>query len=213
MTEAMRKGFQINIHSIGDRGNRLSLDALEKALEAVPGGQATRPRIEHAQVIAPTDIGRFAGLGVIASMQPTHCTSDMYWAEERLGPDRAEGAYAWRKLRDSGARLACGSDFPVESEDPLPGIYAAVTRQDGKGWPQGGWHPEERMTMEEAIGCFTREAAYAAFEEDRRGTLTPGKYADITVLDRDITSLPPEEILRARVEMTIVGGEIAYRRD
>ncbi|MCZ6670222.1 MAG: amidohydrolase [Acidobacteria bacterium] len=209
--EAMATGYQVNIHAIGDRGNRLALDALEEATRQAPIGAALRHRIEHAQVLEDADIPRFAKLGVIASMQPTHCTSDMYWAAERLGETRARGAYAWNRLRQTGARLACGSDFPVESQAPLEGIYAAVTRQDRKGWPAGGWHPEERMSLEEAIRCFTIDAAYAAFEEEHRGTIRPGKRADFTVLDNDITALPPEEILKTGIEMTIVGGEIVYR--
>ncbi|HET6372737.1 MAG TPA: amidohydrolase [Candidatus Polarisedimenticolia bacterium] len=208
---AARGGFQLCIHAIGDRGCRLALDALEAGIAASPG-RDHRFRVEHAQVLAPEEIPRFGRLGIIASMQPTHATSDMYWAEERLGPERVRGAYAWRRLLSSGARLACGSDFPVESEKPLLGFYAAVTRQDAKGWPEGGWFPDQRLTREEALKCFTLDAAYAAFEESTRGSIVAGKLADLTVLSADIMSIPAAAILKTSVEMTIVGGRIAYER-
>ena len=169
-----------------------------------------RLRIEHAQVLSPDDIPRFAKLKIIASMQPTHATSDMYWASDRVGPERVRGAYAWRTLLDSGARLACGSDFPVESENPLLGFYAAVTRQDLKGWPEGGWQPQQRLTREEALACFTTEPAWAAFEENSRGKLQTGYAADLTVLSRDIMKVPAAEIPGTTVKMTIVGGKVAY---
>jgi len=206
--QAARAGFQVCIHAIGDRGNRLALDVLEAA-GRVPGSPG-RHRIEHAQVLAPEDLPRFAALGVIASMQPTHATSDMYWAEQRIGARRVQGAYAWRSLLSGGARLACGSDFPVESEAPLAGYYAAVTRQDAKGWPEGGWRPDQRLSREEALACFTKDAAYAAFEEKSRGTISVGRLADLTVLSSDILTVPAPEILKTRVLKTIVGGRIAY---
>ena len=152
-------------------------------------------------------------MGVVASMQPTHVTSDMYWAEDRVGPERIKGAYAWRKLMDTGAVIACGSDFPVEGVNPLWGIYAAVTRQDHKGWPEGSWYPGERMTLYEAVAGFTRHAAYASFEEDIKGTLEPGKLADVTVLDKDLFQIPASEILGTRVRLTVVGGRVVYRSE
>jgi predicted amidohydrolase YtcJ len=208
---ALRRGFQVNTHAIGDAANRFVLDGYEKAF-AAGGGARQRFRIEHAQVLAPADIPRFKALDVIPSMQPTHCTSDMYWAEARVGPQRAQGAYVWKTFLEQGVPIAGGSDAPVEKIAVLPGLHAAVTRQDAKGWPAGGWHPEQRVNLREAIEMFTRGAAYAAFEEADRGTIEVGKRADFTVLSRDITALPPAEILKTEVVMTIVGGEIAYRR-
>src|SRR5690606_3190378 len=150
---------------------------------------------------------------VVASMQPTHATSDMYWAPARVGPERIRGAYAWRSLLDSGARLAFGSDFPVERVDPLLGFYAAVTRQDAKGWPEGGWLPDERLTREEALRAFTLDAAYAAFQEADLGSLTPGKRADFVVLSRDVMNVPAPEILEAEVVATYVDGRPVYARN
>ncbi len=208
--EARKNGWQLWIHAIGDRGNRIGLDAFRKAAAAVPkappGGD--RPRIEHAQVVAPADIPRFAAENVIASMQPTHATSDMPWAEQRVGPGRIRGAYAWRSLKRTGARLAGGSDFPVESENPLLGFYAAVTRQDLSGNPPGGWRPQERLTREEALALFTTDAAYAAFEEDRRGRIAPGYEADLTVLAQDPMTVPAREIPTIAAPLVIVGGKV-----
>ena len=210
--KAFRGGFQPWIHAIGDRGNWQALDAYEKALEAAKPSDA-RPRIEHAQVVAPGDFERFAKLGVIASVQPTHATSDWSWAEARLGKDRVKGAYAWRTLLKAGVRLAGGSDFPVEEESPLLGIYAGVTRQDLTGKPPGGWRPEEGLGRAEALRLFTSDAAYAEFAEKRRGRIEPGFDADFTVLDREIFApgTPAGEILKAKVVMTVVGGEIVYK--
>jgi predicted amidohydrolase YtcJ len=208
---AVRRGFQVNTHAIGDAANRFVLDAYEKAF-AAGGGARQRFRVEHAQVLAPSDVPRFKALDVIPSMQPTHCTSDMYWAEARVGPQRAQGAYLWKAFLDQGVPIAGGSDAPVEEIAVLPGIFAAVTRQDAKGWPPGGWHPGQRVTLREAIEMFARGAAYAAFEEKDRGTIETGKRADFTVLSRDITTLPPAEILKTEVVMTVVGGEVAYKR-
>ena len=209
---AMACGFQVNTHAIGDRGNRIVLDAYEAAMERL-GATRGRHRVEHAQIVAPADIPRFAALDVIASVQPTHATSDMYWAEDRLGHERIEGAYAWRSLLDRGARLALGSDFPVEQVDPLLGFYAAVTRQDGEGWPEGGWHPEERLTRHEALRGFTLDAAYSAFQEDDRGSLEPGKLADFVILSQDIMEVRPEAILDTEVIATYLGGAPIYTRD
>ncbi|HEX7615145.1 MAG TPA: amidohydrolase [Thermoanaerobaculia bacterium] len=210
--KAFRGGFQVWTHAIGDRANRTTLDAYEKALSSVRPVDP-RPRIEHVQVLAPGDAERFAKLGVIASMQPTHATSDWIWAEARLGKARVKGSYAWRTLLKTGARLAGGSDFPVESEEPLLGIYAAVTRQETTGKPPGGWRMEEALTRREALRLFTADNAYAEFAEKRRGRIATGFDADFTVLDRDVFSAatPAAEILKAKVVMTVVGGEIVYR--
>ncbi|SHK72433.1 amidohydrolase [Rhodothermus profundi] len=209
VARAMQCGFQVNTHAIGDRGVRVVLDVYEKALQTL-GRTVGRHRVEHAQVIAPEDFARFAQLNIIASMQPTHATSDMYWAEDRLGPERVQGAYAWRTLLQHGVRLAFGSDFPVESVNPLLGFYAAITRQDADGWPEGGWYPEQRLTREEALRAFTLDAAYAAFQEHELGSLTPGKYADFVVLSHDIMTVPPAQILQTRVLATFLGGQCVY---
>jgi predicted amidohydrolase YtcJ len=214
-TEARRKGWQLWVHAIGDRANRIALDAFEAAAAAVPDAPAggTRPRIEHAQILALEEFPRFSSLSVIASIQPTHATSDMLWAEARVGPSRIAGAYAWRRLRNSSVRLAGGSDAPVESENPLLGFYAAVTRQDVDGKPPGGWRPGERLSPAEALALFTSDAAYAAFEEDWRGRIAPGYAADLTILARDPLVLPAAEIPTIPVRMTIVGGRIVHGGD
>lgn len=199
-------GFQVNTHAIGDRAVRNVIDAYEQA-GVTP---ADRFRVEHFQVVAPSDFERVARDGIIASMQPTHATSDMYWAEQRIGPVRIRGAYAWRTVLNAGARLALGSDFPVEAVNPFFGIYAAVTRQDQKGFPPGGWYPEQKLTLQEAIRGFTSDAAYAAFEEATRGTIEPGKFADFTVVEGDLYAMPQSELFKAKVRYTIVGGEIVY---
>ncbi|HJU85994.1 MAG TPA: amidohydrolase family protein [Gemmatimonadota bacterium] len=206
VARALDRDLQPAIHAIGDAGVRAALDAIEAASPS----SGRRPRIEHSQVIALEDIPRYAELGVIASYQPTHATSDMYWAEDRVGPERIQGAYAWRRMRDTGARLACGSDFPVESPNPFFGIYAAVTRQDQEGWPEGGWRPEERMTREEALACFTLDAAWAAGMEDEVGTLAVGKRADFIVVDRDPLTAPAEDLWKIRVLRTVIDGETVY---
>jgi predicted amidohydrolase YtcJ len=207
-------GWQVAMHAIGDRGNRVALNAIERARQALPG-RDLRARIEHAQILDPADIPRFKALGAIASMQPIHCTMDMGFTEARVGPGRVRGAYAFRSLLDSGARVVAGSDtpgFPIDYNNPLWGIHAAVTRQDIDGKPAGGWYPEHRVTRMEALRMFTLDAAYAAFEEDSKGSLTPGKLADITVLSKDILSIPEAEIPHVEAVMTIVGGKVAYRR-
>lgn len=207
-------GWQLWIHAIGDRGNRVALDAFAAARRSQPRPPAggDRPRIEHAQVVAAADLPRFAREGVIASMQPTHATSDMGWAEARVGADRIRGAYAWRSLLRSGARLAGGSDFPVESPDPLLGFYAAVTRQDLSGAPPGGWRPDERVSRSEALALFTSDAAWAAFEENRRGRIAPGFDADLTVFARDPMTAAPKDIPEIPVVLTLVGGRVAHGR-
>ena len=209
LTRAIAQGFQVNTHAIGDGANRFVLDAYERAFGGYDGSRY-RFRIEHAQVLAPSDVPRFKSLGVIPSMQPTHCTSDMYWAEARLGPERAKGAYLWKTFLAQGVPVAGGSDAPVEEVAVVPGLYAAVTRQDAKGWPAGGWHPEERVTIEEALAMFSRHAAFAAFEEHERGEIAGGRRADLTVLSRDVTAVPPAEILSTTVALTIVGGRIVH---
>ncbi len=204
-------GFQVWIHAIGDRANREALDAYEAAEKAVPV-RDPRPRIEHAQVVAPEDRPRFARLGVIASIQPSFTTSDMPWAEARLSPRRIGEAYAWRTLEKAGARLAGGSDFPIESNDPRKGIHAAATREDASGNPPGGWRAEEDLSRADAVALYTSGAAYAMFQEDRRGSIAAGKDADFTILDRDLGTCPAGEIPRARVLMTVVAGNVAYPR-
>jgi len=211
LRQAVARGFQVTTHAIGDRANRFVLDAYQAAFVGLTGGGADRRfRIEHAQVLAPEDVPRFKSLGVIPSVQPTHCTSDMYWATDRVGPERAKGAYLWKTFLKQGVVLAAGSDAPVESIAVLPGLHAAVTRQDAKGWPAGGWHPEERVTIEEALGMFSEGAAYAAFEEKDLGRITAGMRADLTVLGKDPTAIAPVELLTTPVVMTIVGGVVEY---
>jgi len=208
---AIKHGFQVNTHAIGDRGNRETLDLYQAAFEeAGVDGHDLRWRVEHAQHLHPDDIGRFAQLGVIPSMQAIHCTSDGPWVYQRLGAERAEsGAYMWRDLLDSGAVVNNGTDTPVEDVDPLPGFYASVTRI----MPNGeAFFPEQAMTREEALASYTLNGAYSAFEEDVKGSITPGKYADITVLSRDIMTVPAEEILETDVLYTIVGGEVRYQK-
>ena len=211
---ARENGWQLWIHAIGDRGNREALDAFAAASRAVPrpppGGD--RPRVEHAQIVSPQDIPRFAAERVIASVQPTHATSDMDWAERRVGADRIRGAYAWRTLVRAGARLAGGSDFPVESENPLLGFYAAVTRQDPSGRPPGGWRADEALSRVEALALFTSDAAWAAFEEDRRGRIAPGFDADLTVFAADPMKAPASKIPSIPVLLTVVGGRIVHGR-
>jgi predicted amidohydrolase YtcJ len=206
------KGWQLWIHAIGDRGNRAALDAFAAGEAATPGGPAgrNRPRIEHAQVIALSDVARFHRENVIASIQPTHATSDMGWAEKRVGPERIKGAYAWRTLVSAGVRLAGGSDFPVESENPLQGFHAAVTRQDADGKPPGGWRRDERLTRAEALSLFTTDAAYAAFEENRRGRIAAGFDADFTVFAADPMTAPDDKILSIRTLATIVAGTLVH---
>jgi predicted amidohydrolase YtcJ len=209
--QAREKGWQLWIHAIGDLGNRVALDAFRKAAEAFPAESSRgtgRPRIEHAQVVATDDLPRFGREGVIASVQPTHATSDMPWAEARVGRERVRGAYAWRSLKNGGARLAGGSDFPVESENPLSGFYAAITRQDLRGEPAGGWRSSEKLTRREALALFTSDAAYAAFEEKARGRIAPGFAADLTVFRGDPLTVPEREIPGIATVMTIVNGRI-----
>lgn len=203
---ARQHGFQVGAHAIGDRGSTIVIDAYEQA-GAVPDD---RFRIEHLQVVRLEDLDRVRAMGVIASMQPTHATSDMPWAEQRLGPERIKGGYAWRSVLDTGIPLAFGSDFPVEEVSPFLGLHAAATRQDLDGHPPGGWTPDEKVSIREAIHGFTEGAAYAAFAEDRRGRIDPGKQADFVVLDRNLLEIEPREIPRTKVIFTVTGGEIVY---
>jgi len=200
-------GLQVNIHAIGDRGNRVTLDVLTAVNDADNPG---RHRIEHSQVIALEDFQRFKDLNIIASVQPTHATSDMYWAEDRVGDQRIKGAYAWQKFINLGIPLALGSDFPVEKPEPLLGFYAAVARQDAKGWPEGGWYPQERLSREQALHGFTLGAAYSAFQEDLLGSISVGKFADFVVLSKDIMTVPDKQILDAKVLKTIINGNAIF---
>jgi predicted amidohydrolase YtcJ len=207
----LQNGFQVNVHAIGDRTNRMVLDAFESALEEVPTADH-RFRIEHAQIVHFQDLPRFAELDVIPSMQGSHQTSDMYWAIDRLGWTRVQGAYAWRTLLNSGVVIPNGSDFPVEEVNPLISFRAFITRQDADGWPAGGWFPSERTTRDEALKSMTLWPAYGAFMEDVSGSLSPGKYADFVVLDQDIMKIAPERILDTQVLLTVLGGKVVYRK-
>jgi predicted amidohydrolase YtcJ len=207
---SLQRGFQVCTHAIGDAANRMVLNAYERALRESVEARDVRLRIEHAQVLSPQDIPRFAKLGVIVSMQPVHCTSDMPWAEKRLGPERIKGAYAWRSVLATGAHVPFSSDFPGETLNPFYGIYAAITRQDPSGNPAGGWHPEQKVTLDDALRGYTVEAAYAEFADKDKGTIETGKLADFTVIDKDITRLPPKEILSIAVLETFVGGKPVY---
>jgi predicted amidohydrolase YtcJ len=214
LEDALRRGLQIQAHAIGDRGNRMMLDLYEKAFAAVPAGQRKvaepRWRIEHAQILSEADIPRFARLGVIASMQPSHAIGDLYFAPSRLGKERLAGAYAWQALWRSGAVFAAGSDAPVERGEPMIEFYAAVARRSLDGFANDDWHPEQRLTREQALRAMTLNAAYAAFEEQERGSIEVGKWADFTVLSADIMQIPEADILKTRCLMTIVGGEVVY---
>lgn len=209
--KAINCGFQVGLHAIGDRGNRVALDAFEAVIPRYPDNPG-RHRIEHAQTLTKADIPRFSELGIIAAMQPTHATSDMYWVEERLGPERVLDAYPWRKLLDHGASLAFGSDFPVERVNPMLGIHSAVTRQDQEDWPEGGWYPQQSLTREEAVRGFTLDAARAGFMEQSVGSLVPGKRADFVVLDRNIFEVDASAIDDTRVFQTWLDGEVVYSR-
>ncbi|HEX8077012.1 MAG TPA: amidohydrolase, partial [Chthoniobacterales bacterium] len=212
--EALRKGVQIETHAIGDRANRLILDLYEKAMKAVPPDQRKvrepRWRVEHAQILSAPDIPRFAKLGVIASMQPSHAISDLFFAPSRVGKERLAGAYAWQSLLKSGALICGGSDAPVERGEPMIEFYAAVSRKSTKGESLDGWHPEQAVSREQALKMFTVAPAYAAFEEKDKGSLEPGKLADLTVLSADIMKIPEAEILKTTCALTVIGGEIVY---
>ncbi|MEO5626599.1 MAG: amidohydrolase family protein, partial [Dokdonella sp.] len=210
--KALGKGYQVCVHAIGDRANREVLDSFEAAFKA-HRGQELRNRIEHAQVVTLEDIPRFSKLKLIASMQPTHATSDMNMAEDRIGPERLKGAYAWRRFLQQGTVIAGGSDFPVESSNPFYGLHAAVTREDHKGRPRGGWRPDQKMTLIEALRAFTLDAAYAGHHEKTLGTLEPGKWADFILIDRDLFKIKPSRIRSTQVLETWVGGKRVFARN
>ncbi len=214
--EALRKGIQVETHAIGDRANRVILDLYEKALNAVPPAERKirepRWRVEHAQIVSPVDIPRFAKLGIIPSMQPSHAIGDLHFAPSRLGMKRLEGAYAWQSFIKSGCKIAGGSDAPVERGEPMIEFYAAVARKDQRGFSGEGWHPEQAVTREQALKMFTIWAAYAAFEERLKGSIEVGKLADLTVLSADIMKIAAPEILKTRCAMTVIGGEVVYQQ-
>ncbi len=208
--KAFDKSYQVAIHAIGDRANREVLDSYAAAYKTHPDAIALRNRVEHAQIVSLTDIPRFKSLHLIASMQPTHATSDMNMAEKRIGPERIQGAYAWQRFLKQGTIVAGGSDFPVESPNPFYGLYSAVTREDHQGQPAGGWYPQQDMTLTEALRSFTLDAAYAEHAEKTLGTLEPGKWADFILIDHDIFKDPPSRIWNTRVLQTWVGGKQVY---
>ena len=238
--DAIQKGLQVATHAIGDSGNFIVIKAYEKAFEELKPVDP-RFRIEHVQVINPNDVKRLARLKIIPSMQPVHATSDMPWAEARLGPERVKWSYAYKSVLNETKMIAGGSDFPVENPSVLEGIYAAVTRQDKNGHPknaddvlklvkekkwviskegikdpknfENGWYPDQKLTIDEAIKCFTKWAAYAVFEENKKGTIEIGKWADFTILDKDLYNIPPDEILNTNVLMTVVNGKIVYKKE
>ena len=211
---ALRAGIQVETHAIGDRANRVILDLYEKALNEVPADQRKirepRWRVEHAQIVNPVDIPRFAVMGIIPSMQPSHAIGDLHFAPRRLGLERLKGAYAWQSFIKSGVVVAGGSDAPVERGEPMIEFYAAVARKDLKGFSSEGWHPEEAVTREQALKMFTSWPAYAAFQENEKGSIETGKLADLTVLSADIMKVPELEIPKTRCLMTVIGGEIVF---
>jgi predicted amidohydrolase YtcJ len=215
LRQALKSGIQIETHAIGDRGNRIMLDLYEQAFAAVPVKERKvaepRWRIEHAQVINGADIPRFAKLGVIASMQPSHAIGDLFFAPKRLGPERIGDAYAWKKLLDSGAVVLAGSDAPVEVGDPRIEFYAAVARRSLDGFADANWHLEQRVSRAQALKMLTLSPAYAAFQENERGSIQVGKLADFTVFATDLMTIPEPDILKARVTYTIIGGEVVYQ--
>lgn len=213
--KAMKAGFQIAIHAIGDAGNREAIDILETVFREDPSTATNRHRIEHAQVISPEDISRLGRLGIIASMEPPHAMEDKTWAEQRLGPERILGAYAWRSLREAGARLTFNSDNPGSDHSIFYGLHSAITRQDKNQQPEGGWYADQRMTADEAVRAYTTWSAYASFREDKAGIIEAGRWADLTVMDVDpfvLADQSPGDILNGRIIITIVNGEIVYER-
>ena len=210
--ERDRLGFQLAFHAIGDKANRTALDTFESLLR-VNGPRERRDRIEHAQVVAPQDMPRFAALKVIASMQPSHETNDMRWAEQRLGPERSKGAYAWNSLQKAGATLAFGTDYDVEPVDPRRGLYACVTRAGLDGTPAGGWIPDEKLPLPDCIRAYTTGSAFAEFMDGKKGELKVGEFADFVVLSKDLTKIAPSDILKTEVLRTVVGGRTVYQKN
>jgi len=204
-----KAGFQLNFHAIGDRANRIALDVFEAVAKA-NGPRDRRDRIEHAQVVEPMDFIRFKQLNVIASMQPSHQTTDMRWAEDRIGAERIKGAYAWATMLRNGVRLAFGTDYPVEPVTPFRGLYACVTRERPDGGPRNGWEGQEKIPLADCIRAYTLGSAYAQFEEGKKGELKPGEYADFIILSNDLTKIPPAQYTMTRVLRTVVGGRIVY---
>ncbi|MCA1632720.1 MAG: amidohydrolase [Acidobacteria bacterium] len=230
IVERASAGFQIALHAIGDRANRMALDGFDAAIErrlsekltrnsqgkrfdTMFEGSLLRHRVEHSQVVAPSDFARFRDLGVIASMQPAHAISDKRWAQERLGEYRVLGAYSWHTMQSYGVHVPFGTDWPVEPVNPYLGLYAAVTRQSTEGEPAGGWWPQERLTIEGAIRCYTAESAYASFEETEKGQVAVGMLADLVVHTKDLLTVRPEEILQTEVAITIFDGRVVYERE
>lgn len=209
---ADKLGFQVGIHAIGTRANHWVLNAYDRARQ-LHGSRDRRFRSEHAQILTDGDIPRFKRGAVIASMQPTHCITDKRFAEKRIGRDRCRGAYAWQRLLDTEARLAFGTDWPVEPLDPLEGLYAAVTRKDRVGEPGDGWFPDQKLSMEKAIELYTLGSAYAEFMDERKGRIKQGYLADVVMLDRNLLTVLPDQIMKTRVEYTIVGGKVVYERE
>jgi predicted amidohydrolase YtcJ len=213
--EAMKAGFQIAIHAIGDAGNREAIDILESVFQEDPSTASNRHRIEHAQVISTEDIPRLGQLGIIASMEPPHAMEDKSWAEQRLGPERILGAYAWRSLRKAGTRLTFNSDNPGSDHNIFYGLHSAITRQDKNRQPEGGWYADQRMTADEAVRAYTKWSAYASFREDKAGVIEAGRWADLTVMDVDplvLAEQSPGDILSGRIILTIVNGKVVYER-
>lgn len=210
VNEAAARGFQVGVHAIGTRANQLVLDAYEDVARRDPGARALRHRVEHSQILVPADIERYAELGVVASMQPTHQSSDMFMAEKRLGTQRLDGSYAWQALLESGAVVALGSDFPVEPPDPMFGVHAAITRQNRSDEPPGGWRSHDALTMEQTLRGFTLDAAWAAHQDDALGSLEPGKWADFVLLEQDPFAVAPQDLWKIAVSETWVAGERRY---
>jgi predicted amidohydrolase YtcJ len=209
--ERDRAGFQLAFHAIGDKANRIALDVFEAVAKANPP-RDRRDRIEHAQVVAPEDLPRFAKLNVIASMQPSHQTTDMRWAEQRIGPDRLRGACVWATMQKNGVHLAFGTDYDVEPINPMRGLYACVTRELPEGGPAGGWQPQEKISLDDCIRAYTIGSAYAQFDETKKGTLKTGQYADFIILSSDLTKIPPSEYIKTEVLRTVVGGRTVYQK-
>ena len=208
--ERDKAGFQLAFHAIGDRANRICLDVFQAVAKA-NGPRDRRDRIEHAQVVAPMDFQRFAELKVIASMQPSHQTTDMRWAEDRIGSERIKGAYAWNTMLKNGVRLAFGTDYNVEPISPFRGLYACVTRERPEGGPRKGWEAQEKISLEDCIRAYTSGSAYAQFEEGKKGELKLGEYADFLILSDDLTKIPPSQYTKVRVLRTVVGGRTVHQ--